>query len=73
MAFIFDVEGTLVDSVQHQLRCLHETLRLHGRVIPIATLQQFSGMDGNDMLERLAPDLDGLHQPAEASRQMAGR
>jgi phosphoglycolate phosphatase-like HAD superfamily hydrolase len=56
MAFIFDVEGTLVDSVQHQLRCLHETLRLHGRVIPIATLQQFSGMDGNDMLERLAPD-----------------
>lgn len=55
--FIFDVEGTLVDSVQHQLECLQETLRQHGRVIPIATLQQFSGMDGNDMLERLAPDL----------------
>jgi phosphoglycolate phosphatase-like HAD superfamily hydrolase len=55
--FIFDVEGTLVDSVQHQLQCLQETLRRHGRVIPIVTLQQFSGMDGNDMLERLAPDL----------------
>jgi beta-phosphoglucomutase-like phosphatase (HAD superfamily) len=45
-AFIFDVEGTLVDSIQQQMRCLHETLRLHGRAIPIATLQQFSGMDG---------------------------
>jgi HAD superfamily hydrolase (TIGR01509 family) len=58
MAFIFDVEGTLVDSVRCQLRCLHETLQLHGRVISVSTLQQFSGMDGNDMLERLAPDLE---------------
>ena len=57
-AFIFDVEGTLVDSVGHQLRCLRETLRLHGRAIPIATLQEFSGMDGNDMHEKLTPDLD---------------
>jgi phosphoglycolate phosphatase-like HAD superfamily hydrolase len=57
-AFIFDVEGTLVDSVGHQLRCLRETLRLHGRAIPISTLQEFSGMDGNDMLEKLTPDLD---------------
>lgn len=55
-ACIFDIEGTLVDSVPAQLRCWRETLRAHGHDVPVGRLQEFSGMDGNDMLKTLLPD-----------------
>jgi HAD superfamily hydrolase (TIGR01509 family) len=54
-AFIFDVEGTLVDSVLPTLHCWCETLAEFGFVFRTADLHQHSGMDGADMLSRLLP------------------
>ncbi len=56
-AFAFDVEGTLIDCAQQILRCWVESLSLYGRHVGIRSLQAFSGMDGNDMLRKLVPDL----------------
>jgi beta-phosphoglucomutase-like phosphatase (HAD superfamily) len=53
MAFIFDVEGTLVDSARHQLACLHETLLARGRDVAVPILQQYLGMDGKRKIVRL--------------------
>ena len=57
-AFAFDVEGTLIDCVPQTLQCWVGTFSLWGREVGLRALQAFSGMDGNDMLRRLAPDLD---------------
>src|SRR4051794_36566682 len=56
--YIFDVEGTLVDSVQHHLGSLHEALQQAGLAIPFATLQLYSGLDGDQTLQIIAPDLN---------------
>jgi len=56
--YIFDVEGTLVDSVPQNLRSLQEALEEAGVDMPYATLQLYSGLDGNQTLQIIAPDLD---------------
>jgi beta-phosphoglucomutase-like phosphatase (HAD superfamily) len=53
----FDVEGTLIDCAPQILRCWAGTFSLRGRDVGTRFLQAFSGMDGSDMLRRLAPDL----------------
>jgi len=45
--FVFDVEGTLIDSVQQNLRSLQEALEKSGYRIPIQTLHLYSGLDGD--------------------------
>lgn len=57
-AYIFDVEGTLIDCVPDILRCWSETLASFGVRVPSADLQRMSGMDGDEMLALLAPGLD---------------
>jgi phosphoglycolate phosphatase-like HAD superfamily hydrolase len=57
-AYIFDVEGTLIDCVAETLQCWRETLHDFGVSVSAADLQSLSGMDGDDMLETLAPGLD---------------
>ena len=57
-AYIFDVEGTLIDCVPDNLKCWSETLAGFGVSVPAADLQRLSGMDGDEMLEILAPSLD---------------
>jgi len=52
-AFIFDVEGTLVDAVMPTLRCWRETLDEFGYRVSLADLHRCSGMDGGEMLEKL--------------------
>lgn len=52
-AFIFDVEGTLVDSVLARLQCWSETLGEIGQPASVADLHPFSGMDGRRMLRRV--------------------
>ena len=56
--YIFDVEGTLVDSVPQNLRSRQEALERAGIELPYAALQLYSGLDGNQTLQILAPDLD---------------
>jgi phosphoglycolate phosphatase-like HAD superfamily hydrolase len=57
-AYIFDVEGTLIDCVAETLRSWSETLTAHGISVPSADLQRLSGMDGDEMLAVLLPGLD---------------
>ena len=52
-AFIFDVEGTLVDNVLATLQCWSETLAELGYAESMADLHPYSGMDGKRMLRRL--------------------
>ena len=56
-AYIFDVEGTLIDCAPETLQCWHETLAAFGVPVPLAHLQRLSGMDSNDMLATLVPSL----------------
>jgi len=57
-AYIFDVEGTLIDCVADILRCWRETLVAFGAPVPTFELQRLSGMDGDEMLATLVPSLD---------------
>ena len=55
--FIFDVEGTLIDSVPMTITCWRETLQGFHLPVRLDDLQHLSGMDGDDMLRRLFPEL----------------
>jgi beta-phosphoglucomutase-like phosphatase (HAD superfamily) len=48
--YIFDVEGTLVDSVQQNLLSLQEALADFGIGVPYEVLQLYSGLDGDQTL-----------------------
>jgi phosphoglycolate phosphatase-like HAD superfamily hydrolase len=54
-AFIFDVEGTLVDAVMPTLRCWRETLQEFGYPVWLVDLHRYCGMDGGEMLDKLLP------------------
>jgi len=56
-AYIFDVEGTLIDCAADVLQCWSETLAAFDLRVPSAHLQRMSGMDGDEMLAILAPSL----------------
>jgi HAD superfamily hydrolase (TIGR01509 family) len=70
-AIILDIEGTLVDCVPQTLRCWRETLRAHGHDVASEVLQACSGMDGNDMLAVLLPDISEDERKAIAMTQGA--
>src|SRR6267378_5736416 len=57
-AYIFDVEGTLIDCAPQILRCWHETLAGFGVPMPMVSLQRLSGTDGDEMLATLLPSCD---------------
>jgi phosphoglycolate phosphatase-like HAD superfamily hydrolase len=52
-AYVFDVEGTLVDTALATLQCWSETLAEIGFRAGVADLHPYSGMDGKRMLRRL--------------------
>ncbi|TAI61352.1 HAD family hydrolase [Bradyrhizobium sp. Leo170] len=52
---IFDVEGTLVDSVPQNLQSLQEALERFDHEVPYGTLQLYSGLDGDQTLQLLLP------------------
>ena len=56
--YIFDVEGTLVDTVPQHLRSLQEALEQAGFEVAYETLQPYSGLDGNQTLQILGPNLN---------------
>jgi HAD superfamily hydrolase (TIGR01549 family) len=55
---MFDIEGTLIDCIPQNLRSWQETLSSFGMTVSFEVLQLYSGMDGDDMLQILAPDMD---------------
>ena len=56
--YIFDVEGTLVDCVPQTILSLQKSLADFGLSIPYDALQSYSGLDGDQALQLLAPSLD---------------
>jgi len=56
--YIFDVEGTLVDSVQQNVLCLQEALAQFGVLVSYEVLQLYSGLDGDQTLQLVAEELD---------------
>src|ERR1700761_8373139 len=54
--FIFDVEGTLIDSVSQNMHSLQDALEISGYRIPIQTLRLYSGLDGDQTLQLAVPD-----------------
>jgi HAD superfamily hydrolase (TIGR01549 family) len=63
--YIFDVEGTLVDSVPQDVLSFQESLGILGISVPYDLLQLYSGLDGDQTLQLVAPDL-----AAEAREQV---
>ena len=68
-AYIFDVEGTLIDCVADTLRCWRETLSSFDLSFSPEQLQSLSGMDGDEMLKALVPSLDKQARKAVLSAQ----
>jgi HAD superfamily hydrolase (TIGR01549 family) len=58
VGYIFDVEGTLVDCVPQTILSLQKSLSDIGLTIPYETLQLYVGLDGDQALQLVAPDLD---------------
>ena len=54
--FIFDVEGTLVNSVPQNLKSLQEALERSGYRVSYQTLQLYSGLDGDQTLQLAIPE-----------------
>jgi phosphoglycolate phosphatase-like HAD superfamily hydrolase len=67
--YIFDVEGTLVDSVPQSLRSLQKALDQAGLQVPYATLQLYSGLDGDQTLQILEPRLNEAQRKQILQRQ----
>jgi phosphoglycolate phosphatase-like HAD superfamily hydrolase len=57
-AYIFDVEGTLINCMAEILQCWNETLAGFAVSVRSGDLQRLSGMDGDEMLATLVPGLD---------------
>jgi HAD superfamily hydrolase (TIGR01509 family) len=57
-AFVFDVEGTLVDTVLPTLQCWSETLAEVGVAVSVADLHPYSGMDGKRLLSHFVKKHD---------------
>jgi phosphoglycolate phosphatase-like HAD superfamily hydrolase len=57
--YIFDVEGTLVDSTRQNLLSLQDALIEFGIAVAYDLLQLYSGLDGDQTLQLVAPNLDG--------------
>jgi HAD superfamily hydrolase (TIGR01509 family) len=59
------VEGTLVDSVPQDILSLQESLSRFEITVPYELLQLYSGLDGDQTLQLVAPDL-----PAEERKKV---
>ena len=60
---IFDVEGTLVDSVSQNQRSLQDALEKSGHRVPIQTLRLYSGLD-DQALQLTVPEASGRERMA---------
>ncbi len=69
--FVFDVEGTLIDSVQQNLRSFQEALEKSGYRIPIQTLHLYSGLDGDQFLWLAIPEASDEERCAILQEQRA--
>jgi HAD superfamily hydrolase (TIGR01549 family) len=66
---IFDVEGTLVDCVAQTLESWQAALNDFGHAFSRDRLQPYSGMDGEEMLDRLLPGMNDDKKKEILNRQ----
>ncbi|MEV0355271.1 HAD family hydrolase [Nocardia sp. NPDC050697] len=57
-AVLFDIDGTLVDSNYLHTRAWHRAFRAAGAEVPSWRIHRAIGMDGDTLIETLAPDAD---------------
>jgi phosphoserine phosphatase len=69
--FVFDVEGTLIDSVQQNLRSLQEAIEKSGYRVPIQKLHLYSGLDGDQLLRLAIPEVSDDERRAILQEQSA--
>jgi HAD superfamily hydrolase (TIGR01549 family) len=67
--YIFDVEGTLVDSVAKNLCSLDDALRGFGFEVLKQSLQLYSGLDGDQTLQIILPEVDVTERRAVLEAQ----
>lgn len=68
---LFDIEGTLVDSVSLTLRSWQDALDAFGLSVDPTVLQACSGMDGGDLLSRILPTQSEFER--QAVRELQGK
>lgn len=68
---IFDLDGTLVDSVYHHVRVWHEVLRKSGIVAPQWRIHGAIGMSGSLFLPKLLRDIGLAHSKSLVRRLQA--
>src|SRR5436190_7626713 len=61
---IFDIEGTLVDCIPQVLNCWRVILARWKLEVPSEELAACSGMDPNDMLAQLLPNVNEKNRKA---------
>src|SRR5690348_6016709 len=54
--FVFDVEGTLVDSVRQSQLSLQNALESVGFRVPLQTIQLYTGLDVDQILQLVVPE-----------------
>src|ERR1700753_2000237 len=65
---IFDLDGTLVDSVYHHVRVWHEVLRKSGIVAAQWRIHGAIGMSGSLFLPKLLRDIGHSHPHSTLAR-----
>lgn len=69
-AFLFDLDGTLVDSVYQHVLAWHEALSQFGIELPVWTIHRRIGMSGGLMANAIFRETNRTMTPEEAVRLM---
>jgi phosphoglycolate phosphatase len=67
-AVVFDLDGTLVDTVPARIRAWREVLGQHGHATDDAVLAPMIGMDGRQLAREVASSAGGALDEVEAER-----
>src|SRR5437016_5741366 len=70
---IFDMEGTLVDSVPQTLQCWKGTFEQFGYDVSLGTLQRHSGRDPDEMIRSLLTPQQAKQHADELKREQGRR
>src|SRR5215472_5416990 len=69
-AFLFDLDGTLIDSVYQHVLAWREALERGGRNLAVWRVHRRIGMSGGLLVNALARETGGKVEPGEAEQLM---
>ena len=70
-AFLFDLDGTLIDSVYQHVLAWREALERGGRNLAVWQVHRRIGMSGGLLVNALARETGGQVEPGEAEQLIA--